>query len=243
MAILQHLRKVGGTPDRAAMFPATSVSDVLGFWFPRGLDADEATHRRQFQWWFGAGADALIEARFAPLVEAAAAGALDVWAVTPRGRLALIIVLDQFARRLYRGSASAHAHEGRALALALDGLDCGDHDRLATVWEKLFFAMPLGRSESLALQKRHVELCDELLSMAPPPLRGLYVLAAGQARSHRDVIARFGRHPERNAELGRVSTAAEQAWLAAGERVHARMFQGGFFSPFYFPIRADGAEA
>jgi uncharacterized protein (DUF924 family) len=234
MGILQQISNVGGTPASA---PAASVSDVLDFWFPRGLDADEAAHRRQFQWWFGGGADAGIEARFAPLVEAAAAGALDAWAATPRGRLALIVVLDQFARSLHRGSAEAERFESRAIALALDGLDCADYDRLATVWEKLFFAMPLSRSESLALQKRAVELCDDLLSMAPAHLRRFYLFAAGQARGHRDVVARFGRQPERNERLGRVSTAQERAYLAAADRVHDRVSrQGGFFSPSYFPI-------
>lgn len=234
---MQQLRNLGGTPAEATTAAATSVSDVLDFWFPRGLDADEAAHRRQFQWWFGGGADAEIEARFAPLVEAAATGALDAWATTPRGRLALIVVLDQFARCLHRGTAEAERFESRAVALALDGLDCADYDRLATVWEKLFFAMPLSRSESLALQKRAVELCDDLLSMAPAHLRRFYLFAAGQARGHRDVIARFGRHPERNERLGRVSTAQERAYLAAGDRVHDRVSrQGDFFAPSYYPI-------
>lgn len=243
MAVLQQLQNLGGTASGTVAAPAASVSDVLDFWFPRGLDADEATHRRQFQWWFGGGADAQIEARFAPLAEAAAAGVLDAWAATPRGRLALIIVLDQFARSLHRGSARAHMQESRALVLALDGLDGGDYDRLATVWEKLFFAMPLSHSESLALQKRSVELCDDLLSMAPAHLRRLYLFAAGHARGHRDVVARFGRRPERNAALGRVSTAEERVYLATGDRAHPRLFrEDSFFSSSYFTFPGDAEE-
>lgn len=100
MGLLQQLRRGpeagASATSRPAVSPeATNPLDVLSFWFPRGLDADEAAHRAQFRWWFGGGADGEIAARFAPLVAAAAAGALDAWAVSPHGRLALILLFDQ----------------------------------------------------------------------------------------------------------------------------------------------------
>jgi len=231
MGLLQQLRRRpepgARVTSRAAVGPeATSPLDVLSFWFPRGLDADEAAHRAQFQWWFGGGADGEIAARFAPLVAAAAAGALDAWAVCPRGRLALILLCDQFPRSLYCDTSRAYALDGRAVTLALTGLDQGHYERLATVWEKLFFSMPLSHSENLALHQRNVLLAEDLVAEAPAPLRRLYLFSAGQARGHRDVIARFGRHSHRNALLGRVSTPEEQAYLAAGDFVHRRRFQG-----------------
>ena len=132
----------------------TQPQDILDFWFPPGLDADEETHRRQFEFWFGGGANSPIAQRFANTLEAAARGELDGWAHAPHSRLALIIVLDQFSRSLYRDSAQAYALDDKAVGLAVDGLACGFYDRLSTVWEKTFFMLPLGHSEQLALLDR-----------------------------------------------------------------------------------------
>ena len=105
-----------------------SISDperVLAFWFPFGLDADAAAHGAWFRWAFGGGADAEIRQRFVPVLEAAAAGKLDGWAVAPRARLALIVVLDQFSRTVWQGDARAYAQDARARELALEGIACG----------------------------------------------------------------------------------------------------------------------
>ena len=205
----------------------TSPEDILAFWFPAGLDADEDTHRRQFEWWFRGGADRAIVERFQPVLGAACRGELGYdWADLPRGRLALIIVLDQFSRTVYRDTAQAFAQDDKALGLAMDGLERGQYAQLATVWEKTFFVLPLGHSEQIALLERCVSLCEALVDEAPEDLRKVYEFSASQARGHRDVIARFGRHPHRNAVLGRRSTADERAYLASGELVHRRSFQG-----------------
>ena len=113
-----------------------------------------------------------------------------------------------------------------ALGLAIDGLERGHYAQLATVWEKTFFLLPLGHSEQIALLERCVLLCQALVDEAPEHLRKVYAFSASQARGHRDVIARFGRHPHRNAVLGRTSTEDERAYLASGELVHRRSFQG-----------------
>ena len=194
-------------------------ADVLSFWFPSGLDGDEATHRAQIMRWFRGGTNAEIRERFVPTLEAAVRGELDSWATTPRGRLALILVLDQFSRAVYADTAAAYAQDPRAQRLTTEGLDRGDHAALP-VWEQMFFAVPLGHSEDLALQERGVALAEGLVPLAPPELRGLYEMSAGQARAHRDVIRRYGRHPHRNAVLGRPSTPEEEAYIATGKFPH-----------------------
>jgi uncharacterized protein (DUF924 family) len=198
--------------------------DILAFWFPPGLDADEQTHRRQFQWWFGGGANEAILERYRPVLEAACRGELP-WATTPRGRLALIIVLDQFSRTVWQGTPQAFAQDSLAQQLALQGLKCGHYAKLRAVWQKTFFVLPLGHAEQQSLLDRCVALCEALVHEAPAHLQRLYAFSAAQARGHRDVVARFGRQPHRNAVLGRASTEEELAYLAAGELVHRRSFQ------------------
>ena len=200
-----------------------TISDperVLAFWFPRGLDADAAAHGRWFRWAFGGGANAEIAERFVPVLEAAAEGKLDGWAAAPRARLALILVLDQFPRAVWQGDRRAYSQDGKAVALALEGIACGHYDRLATAWEKTFFQLPLGHAEDLALLDRCAVLCDALVDSVPAELREIYAFSAGQARAHREVIRRFGRHPHRNASLGRSSTEEELAYIAAGRFPH-----------------------
>jgi uncharacterized protein (DUF924 family) len=204
----------------------TQAEDILAFWFPPGLDADQEAHRRQFQFWFGGGANEQIAQRFAATHEAARQGLLDAWADTPRGRLSLIIVLDQFSRSLHGGTALAYAQDARATTLAVDGFEHGFYKDLSAVWEKTFFMLPLGHSERLADLDRCIALADALIPEAPAQVRALYEFSASQARGHRAVVARFGRQPHRNAALGRESTAEELAYLAAGKFVHQRSFAG-----------------
>ena len=157
----------------------------------------------QFEWWFRGGADSAIVERFSGLLERAARGELDHWSHRPRSRLALIIVLDQFPRSIHRGTARAFAQDRKALALALQGIEIGHYAALETPWEKTFFFLPLGHSEELTHLEAAVKLAEELVVQAPAELRRILEHSAAQARGHRDVIARFGRHPHRNAILGR----------------------------------------
>lgn len=198
--------------------------DILAFWFPIGLDADEDAHRRQFEFWFRGGANAPIAQRYASIHKAAARGELDSWAEAPRSRLALIIVLDQFSRSLHGGTAQAYAQDEKAVALSIDGLARGFYAQLATVWEKTFFILPLGHSERLAHLDRCVSLAEALIGEAPAHLSAFYEFSASQARGHREVVARFGRQPHRNALLGREPTEEERAYLVAGQFVHQPTF-------------------
>jgi uncharacterized protein (DUF924 family) len=103
--------------------PTGEFEDVLRFWFPSHLSGEHAAMVRQFEWWFGGGADAVIAERFSLLLERATRGKLDHWAGEPRSRLALIIILAQFSRSLYRGTARVFAQDQRALNLALQGIE------------------------------------------------------------------------------------------------------------------------
>jgi uncharacterized protein (DUF924 family) len=198
------------------------AEEVLRFWFPEHLHDDHAVMLSQFEWWFRGGADSAIAARFARLLERAARGELDHWAHGPRSRLALIIVLDQFSRSIHRGTARAFVQDGKALDLALEGIEIGHYAALETPWEKTFFFLPLGHSEQFEHLETAVKLAKELAEQAPSELRRMLEHSASQARGHRDVIARFGRHPHRNAVLGRQSTPEELDYLAAGQLVHTR---------------------
>lgn len=201
---------------------AEESEHVLRFWFPELSTADHARMVHQFEWWFRGGADSAIADQFPRLLERATRGELDHWSQWPRPRLALIIVLDQFSRSLYKDTPRAFAQDQKALALALEGIEIGHFTALETPWEKTFFFLPLGHSEELAHLERTVTLAEQLSENAPPELRRILEHSASQARGHRDVIARFGRHPHRNAVLGRQSTPEELDYLASGKLVHTR---------------------
>src|SRR3712207_231602 len=139
----------------------------------------------------GPDVDREITERFGELLEQARRGELDQWADTPRGRLALIIVLDQFSRNIYRGSRLSYSQDQKALQLALEGIDLG-MDRDLTPVERNFFWLPLGHSEDLILHERSVEHAAEEAANAPPQLRAMAEFIVSQARAARSVIARFG---------------------------------------------------
>ncbi|NEQ20801.1 MAG: DUF924 domain-containing protein [Microcoleus sp. SIO2G3] len=196
--------------------------DVLQFWFPQSFDQDQATLVRQFHWWFRGGGNADIIQQFSPLLERAIRGELDDWLHEPRSRLALIIVLDQFSRTIYQGTAQAFAQDSKACSLALEGIEINHYAALETPWEKTFFFLPLGHSEDLRHLELVTKLADNLIQEASQDDRALLEFSAEQAHRHRAVIAQFGRHPHRNEVLGRLSTPAEFEYLATGQLVHTR---------------------
>ncbi len=171
----------------------------------------------------GGAHDAVI-ARFSDLTLRAVKGHLDGWAETPHGRLALIIVLDQFSRSVFAGTPGAFAQDPKALGLCLEGLANGDFDRLDNVWQKSMFKMPLEHCECtdhLANLDRVVAIAIALAEEAPANLREFYrSVGARQPALHRAVVAAFGRHPHRNAILGRPSTPEEAEYLAKGDFPH-----------------------
>lgn len=187
--------------------------DVLAFWFgPPGSAA--AVAGRQTRLWFAKSPenDRAVTEQFADTLQAATAGRLDHWASTPRGRLALLIVLDQFPHHVHRDQPQAFATDPQALALSLAALNVGEASRLAPI-ERVFLYLPLEHAESLAMQDRSVALYEALAREAAAGERALFDNFLDYARKHRDVVARFGRFPHRNAILGRVSSLEELDFL------------------------------
>lgn len=203
-----------------------SPGDIVAFWFPDGEAPTVDEHVRLWTWRMRGGAHEEVVARFSGLTARAAAGDLDHWADTPLGRLALILILDQFTRSVWAGTPRAYACDEKARDLCLDGLENGHFDALQYVWYKAAFKMPLEHCECadpadhLANLDIAIAISDRLIDEAPPHLRQVSVMGAGQPRRHREVIARFGRHPHRNAILGRDSTPEELDYLATGDFPH-----------------------
>jgi uncharacterized protein (DUF924 family) len=197
-----------------------SANDVLEFWFGRGpWDAARLAERSTF--WFGddgsanvAARDAVIRTLLEPLLERAARGELASWAASPKRRLALILLFDQVPRNAYRGTAAAFAFDDQALTLTAEGMQRAADAALDPV-ERLFFYLPLEHAESLEAQEAGVVAMDRLTAEAPVELRDFCADSTEYARQHRDIIAKFGRFPHRNAVLRRESTPAEREWMAA----------------------------
>jgi len=190
------------------------IESVLEFWFGSGADDATIAAQRSALWWQkDPVVDADCKARFEPLVLAAGEGQLASWTGTPRGRLALIVLTDQLPRNIYRGTSRAFAFDPVALACCLDGLSLGSDRELRRI-ERVFFYLPPEHSESAEHQERAVALFTELVEKAPPELYELFDGYRRYALRHREIIARFGRFPHRNALLGRASTPEEIAFLA-----------------------------
>jgi uncharacterized protein (DUF924 family) len=189
------------------------AEDVLAFWFGKGLktagDLKVASAR-----WFANDPefDAALGERFGTDVARAAEGRLDEWATSPRRWLALLILLDQFPRNIFRGTARAFQADRKARSVALAGIQRGDDARLSPV-ERVFAYLPLEHAEDLATQERSVALFTSLRDEAPAEVADMFDMFLDYAVKHRDVIARFGRFPHRNTILGRVSTDEERAYL------------------------------
>jgi uncharacterized protein (DUF924 family) len=182
-------------------------AEILDFWLgpEAGRDAPEPDVTRK---WFekSDATDALLTERYGPLVEQAARGECDSWCKTPRGRLAVVILLDQFTRNIHRGSGRMFAHDDKALSLALAGIDAGEDQQLRGA-ERQFLYMPLMHAERLDAQQRCCDLFAQLERDHPK------IASTKWALQHCKIIERFGRFPHRNALLERQSTAEEEAFL------------------------------
>jgi uncharacterized protein (DUF924 family) len=188
-------------------------AEVLDHWFAGDVNDAAAMQARTAKLFTVDPAfDETLRAAYAPLVEQALAGDLDGWLADCRSALALVILLDQLPRNLFRGSPRAFCGDARARHAALHAFDAG-FDHAVAPFERVFFYMPLEHAEDMALQERCVAGYEALRRAATPDFAPLMdeVVAAGHA--HRAVVARFGRFPHRNAALGRASTPAELAWL------------------------------
>lgn len=192
--------------------------DVLDFWFGDGLTLGWPSDDRQ-PLWFGGGAaqDALIRERFGALVAQALGGGLVHWEQRVQERLALVLLLDQFTRNVYRGLPRAFAGDGRAQRLVMHTLALGQDEELPCV-ARVFLYMPLMHAESPALQGECVLRFQALARNSPPELQATLAGNLRFAEQHRDIVQRFGRFPHRNAAQGRVNTPEEDAFLTDGPR-------------------------
>lgn len=210
---------------------AEAWQEILEFWFPEGnnLQIDLDTHRDYWLWRMRGGADQDIIHRFSDLTAGAAAGEFDSWASDPDGRLALIIILDQFSRSVWRDSAQAYAQDPAALAFTMEGLSNGHYAALSTPWHKLVFGLPLGHCEGNDHPERVnllIRLREDIAEQAPSQLVPIYQSFIRQAHDVRQVITAFGRHPHRNETLGRSSTPDEDSYISTKQFPHLRVLQG-----------------
>lgn len=179
---------------------AATPQDVIGFWRTAGPEK-----------WFSRNPkfDASIALKFEPVHHRAARGEYDAWSATPEGALALLILLDQFPRNLYRNSGHAFATDPKARQIARSAIAAG-HDRAVDANLRQFFYLPFEHSEDLPDQDRAIELFTDLRDQTGDT-EGLR-----WAELHREIIVRFGRFPHRNPCLGRTTTPNEQAFLDEG---------------------------
>ncbi len=194
------------------------ATQVLDYWLGDAMELGWPSQSRSALW-FGGGKerDDYIARRFGAPVEQAMAGGLAAWEATPLSLLALVIVLDQFGRNLFRGKGRAFGGDARAQSLVQDALTKGWQAQLPLAGA-VFLYMPLMHAESLALQDECVRRFAELLAGAPPERHKDLQGNLAFAEKHRDIIVRFGRFPYRNAALGRTSSAAEEGFLRDGPR-------------------------
>lgn len=187
---------------------------VLDFWFGACGPGGELDSTKK-KMWFGDGRkyDAAIRKSFGALHQRAARGELDLaWTATPRGRIALIVVLDQMSRHIHRDTPAAFAQDPAAQHLAVAGVGAGA-DRGLLPAQRAFFFLPFEHAEDLELQRLGVRCFDGLARTVAEPWRKEYRSFAEYARRHLEIIERFGRFPHRNKILGRPSTPEEIKFL------------------------------
>ncbi|MCP5470414.1 MAG: DUF924 domain-containing protein [Chlamydiales bacterium] len=190
---------------------AHTADDVLFYWFGKDPIANPTQNAAM---WFvgGAAIDEEIQSRFGDLYLDARFGRLEEWKMTPRGRLALIILLDQFPRNLFRGSGDAFLTDALSLRIVLDGLE-EQHDHQLCTIEKFFFYMPLMHAEDRDTQNLSVILLERLYAEADAPAKEQMERSLQFAKLHQEVIEEFGRFPSRNAALNRHCSPNEVAYL------------------------------
>ena len=192
---------------------STTKESVLQFWFG-DANISPALARKRKKIWYRSGPelDLAISEQFSDLLQAAVAGDLDHWRQSADGCLALVVLLDQFSRHIYRGTPKAFAQDELALEVLLGTTE---HRRLS-VLERAFLYHPFEHSELAEMQVLSIQHFQSLVDDASPEWKPLMTEYYRHARQHRDIIETFGRFPHRNAILGRTSTDKELQFLASG---------------------------
>ena len=193
-----------------------AYSAILDFWFDGALN-NSATAVARLSAWFKQSDDfdAEIADRFGNLPQAARLGRLNHWLHSCEGTLAMILVLDQFPRNLFRDNPRAFAYDAFALSHAEKAIE-QQYDRQLHPLAASFVYLPFEHAEHLPTQNRSVALYEDLLKRAPADLYPIFEKFVDYAHSHRQVIERFGRFPHRNTVLGRSPTEEELDYLTSG---------------------------
>jgi uncharacterized protein (DUF924 family) len=191
-----------------------TINTILSYWFSANPDRAALAEDRAALWWSkNSQVDEEIRARFESTVKLAEESKLNPWLAEPRGRLALIILTDQFSRNIYRDSPRAFGFDAQALEWTLDGIELGV-DQLLRPIERLFFYLPLEHSERLEHQEQSVCMINQLVPTVSAEEGEIFENYLNFAILHRDIVARFGRFPHRNGILGRPSTPEELEFLS-----------------------------
>lgn len=190
------------------------IAEITEFWLGPSLESPEAAFGRR-DWWYEGGApvDAEIQQRFGTLVPQACARQLMDWQSTPDGAFALILLLDQFTRNLYRSTPGAYAGDACAFEIVNEAIaqkrDLELHP-VACIW----LYHPFHHAEQVEDQDRGIALLKRLAESTPAEWQPYVQRSVKGWTRHRNIVARFGRFPHRNKTLGRESTAEELAFLA-----------------------------
>jgi uncharacterized protein (DUF924 family) len=216
LAVQQRLaaEAPGGQVERCDL--QETPEDILTFWFADAVgDPAKAMQRQSFWFQADAAVDESISQRFSASVRFAARGEFTAWEHAPQSCLALVILLDQFPRNLYRGRPEAFQYDSRALDVASQGVAAGYLAQLSSI-EQCIFVLPYEHSEAVSVQRAGIELFEQIVDGANPEWEPSARVSLHFARKHLEIVERFGRFPHRNAVLGRPSTAAERAYLEGG---------------------------
>lgn len=189
------------------------IDEVLHYWFGNVNDATLPSPERT-RLWFSVNpeADHHITELFQEDIEKAIQGEYHGWENTSHGRLALIILLDQFSRNVYRGQVKAFSQDQEALHLCIEGIKLG-HDHTLSLIERAFFYMPMLHSEDIHMQERSILAFQMLATVSLPELAVIFKELLAFAVWHYETVKRFGRFPQRNSILGRESTPEELEFL------------------------------
>ncbi|MDW3095433.1 MAG: DUF924 family protein [Gammaproteobacteria bacterium] len=190
---------------------------IIEFWFGSLKSMTDLAQDKSAMWFVnGSDYDDMIRENFLSIYKQACDGHLEAWQESPRTLLALIILLDQFSRHIYRNSAQSFAQDQKVVEIVKKGIDEGLDQSLYFI-ERKFFYMPLMHAEDIVTQELAVSMFTKLRDEVPDELKHVFSKSLSFAESHFYVISNFGRFPELNQILGRESTPAEIEFLATGK--------------------------
>jgi len=191
------------------------INKILDFWFGEMKNSGAPDKKKQKMWWQkDKNLDKLIKKKFEILLKRAKSGEFEEWTDNPEGMLAVVILLDQFSRHIYRDTVNAFSQDEMALNIVISAMLKG-FDKQLVVVKRTFFYMPLMHSEDIDIQIKSVECFSELKKeyIKNDETADIVKINKKYAIMHYEIIKRFGRYPHRNKILGRESTAEEIEFL------------------------------